>query len=112
MSDCFNLDQLLEPDPDQGFAVVNNNQSPSFFERNSTSLTPGVTTLTITFQQTKINADYTFNELEVRNTTDASPLDINVTVTSKTRGGFTVELNADPDTGNYLLDWEVQVEII
>lgn len=112
MSDCTNnvcLDQLLEPDPQDNFTVVNSNGSLAFFESGGVNLPVGGTELTIAFTVQKINADYTFNELAVQNVTDPSPFEIGPSVISRTRTGFTVLLDTIPDTANYLLRWEVAV---
>lgn len=110
MSDCkLCLDQLLEPDPEPDFLVVNNNGSLAFFESSATPIPQGAQEVDVTFAAQKINAGYTFNELAVQNVTDGAPLDISATVTERTQAGFSVLLSGIPDTSNYVLRWEVAV---
>jgi hypothetical protein len=110
MSDCnLCIDQLLEPDPQDDLVIVNNNGSLSFFESSATPVPIGATQMDVTFAALKSSDSYTFNQLAVENTTDPTPFDIQATVISRSKAGFSVLLDTIPDTTNYLLRWEVAI---
>ena len=103
------LDQLLEPDAPEELIVVNNQGSPSLFENGITNLAANVQSATVQFTTQKLSSQYTFNELGIENTLDASPLTILPTLVSHSTIGFSVVLNGITDTANYKLRWEVNV---
>ena len=110
MSDCnCCLDQLLEPDPQDVLVVINNNGSLGYFEDGQTPIGNGATQVDVSFVGKKANDQYTFNELDVKNFLDPSPLAISAQVILQTENGFSVLLSGVPDTANYVLRWEVAV---
>lgn len=80
----------------------------AYSESGLTNLTIGQQSDSITFQITKAGS-YVFVELEVINTTDATPAVIDADVTAQSTTGFTVKLSGLPDTANYFLKWFVQI---
>jgi hypothetical protein len=77
-------------------------------ELGSVPLISGQDYINVVFQTVKANASWWFSNLDVENTLDVNPLKIYwTTVTNRTTTGFTVLLNAAPNTANYVLNWAV-----
>src|SRR5262249_34810912 len=76
-------------------------------EVGTTQLNSGQSFKDVTFAVPKPSSTWKFKQLVVVNLTDPNPLNIWAgIVTNKTTGGFTVQLNGEPDTDNYFLHWE------
>ncbi len=103
------LDQLLEPDPDDEFLILQNNGSVATFEAGVVPIAQGATQVDVTFASPKLSNQYSFSELAVENLVDQSPLAIGLTVVMRAKTGFSALLSALPDTANYQLRFSVQI---
>ncbi len=104
------LDQLLESDPPEELIVVNNQGAPAFAEHGITPIPQGASSVAVLFATQKASTQLGFNELAVVNTVDPSPLTIQVNLGPVSLAGFTAILSGAPDSGNYFLRWDVEVQ--
>lgn len=71
----------------------------------------GQTKITETFSAQP--SEYHFMYAYVENTTDASPfLGIGWTCTDRSLTGFTIDIDASPDTANYVFYWGIKTSYI
>lgn len=80
-----------------------------YVESGLTQIPIGQQTLTVIFLTTKVSSAYLFDQLEVQNTVDASPLILAPEITATNTTSFTVQFNGVPDTGNSYLRWKVRI---
>jgi hypothetical protein len=74
-----------------------------------TPLVSGQSFINVVFTSPLSSASWTFIECRVVNTLDSAPLNIwPGIVTSKTASGFSIQLDAIPDSNNYYLEWTVR----
>lgn len=82
----------------------------AYVESGVTQLPTTTNVMNITFTVTKVSAEYLFDELYVKNTTDASPVLFDQPeVTAVSTTGFSILLNGIADTTNYNLIWKVRI---
>lgn len=80
-------------------------------EAGKTNIGSVTDTVTVTFSQTKSSVNWHFLGCIVRNTTDATPLEIAVgTLTARSTTQFTVKLLGNTDSSNYYLEWHVVLD--
>lgn len=101
--------QLLEPDPFPDLEVTDPSADLATEEGGALALTIGVTEYTVLFGTTKLAADYDFIESDIENETDGDPLSIVPTMTNRTTTQFTLQLDSEPDTANYVFRWKVRL---
>lgn len=111
-TDCGCLTQFLSPDLPPDLIVCNNQGAPEFQEGRTDPLIQGQAFGTISFRVQKAGVDYDFDELEVENITDSSPLQIRAQITNRTEFNFSFTLNSTPDTANYRLRWAMHVNTV
>lgn len=100
------LGQVLDPSP----VVPPGGTLAQYIESGSKALSVGVQTYTVTFVTAKVSALYIFDELVLVNTSDASPLGLDLEITNKSTTGFTFNVtNGAPDTVNYRVDYSVRI---
>lgn len=103
------LDQLLEPDPQEDFLILNANASPSTFETGVVAIPLGSTQVDVAFVTQKLSDQYNFHVLAIENLVDPVPTAFVLTVVSRTKDGFSVLLNGTTDTENYKLRFSIVV---
>lgn len=109
---CRNI-QLLEPDPSPSYDVTDETENSLAVEEGGESaLTEGVTEYNIPFTVEKLNPDYDFIEDDISNEEDVDPLSIGYNFTNRTATGFTLVLDSQPDSANYLFRWRAKVREI
>jgi hypothetical protein len=81
---------------------------PDDTQSGVTPLVNGQDYIDVVFGSAQPNANWTFLEARIINTTDVSALNIwPGIVTIKTTTGFRLQLNGTPDTANYYLSWTI-----
>ena len=103
--------QLLEPEAPTNLEITDDDNSLAVEEGGALALTIGVTEYDVLFTQQKLSADYDFIERDIVNEEDGSDqLAIEADrMTNRTVNGFTLSLDAQPDTANYIWNWRVKV---
>jgi hypothetical protein len=77
------------------------------------SLVSGQEFIDVTFDTPMPSADWKFRSSRVVNTVDPDPMLMwPATVTQKTINGFRVQLNGQPDTANYHLEWSIETPTV
>lgn len=100
------LGQVLDPSP----VVPPGGTLAQYIENGSKQLSVGVQSYTVTFVTAKVSALYIFDEFVLVNSTDVSPLGLDLEVTSKSTTGFTFNVtNGAPDTVNFSVSWSVRI---
>ena len=87
----------------QNGAWINFNTTANY-RAGSTSISSGVTSISITFSSTLSSTNYAV-VATMMNTTDSNPQFIPITITSISATGFTATWNLATDTANYKLNW-------
>lgn len=101
---------LLEPDPSPPYDVTDETENSLAVEEGGELwLTEGITTYNITFSVEKLSAEWDFTEDDISNEEDADPLAIDHNFTNRTATGFTLSLDSQPDSANYLFRYRVKV---
>jgi len=77
-----------------------------YLRSNIAPISSGQATLTVTFTSTVPDTNYTV-AANFQNTTDTNPQFQPITITAKTTGGFTAKWNANTDTANYSLTYQI-----
>jgi hypothetical protein len=70
----------------------------------NTAISNGADTASVTFSSSFASTNYALI-CQIKNTTDASPIFLNIVETTKTTNGFTVTFNAPADSANYVLEY-------
>lgn len=92
--------------------VVDDGDSLAVEEEGTVPLVVGVVEYAVLFTTQKLNANYDFFETDIDNTVDASPLSIGFEMTERTIDGFTLILDALPDTVNYRFNWLCRINTV
>lgn len=101
--------QLLEPDPYPDLEVVDPSGALATEEGGAVILVIGVTQYAVLFTRAKLGADYDFIESDIANDVDGDPLIMGMTMTDRAVLGFTLILDSQPDTANYVFRWRVRL---
>jgi len=109
MSSYCQIIQLMEPVPTSPIPVSDSGQPLSIEEGGALALTSGIVEYTVIFTYAKSGADYDFIESDIDNDVDGSPLTIVPTMSDRTIDGFTLTLDSEPDSSNYIFHWRVRV---
>ena len=75
----------------------------SAFSSQSVALASGASSGTVTFPAAQSTDSWKLDALYIENDTDASPVCLVASVTSKSTTGFTFKLNGSTDSANYVL---------
>ncbi len=101
--------QILEPDDDLLVATSSGSTDASLQEAGTVDLAIGQTSVSVTFAEPKLSADYIFEALYVSEL-DLDPVgDVEAVPRTQTKYGFTVGLVGTPDKLGYRLVWRVVI---
>lgn len=112
MSTACQTIQLLHPCECDDPTIIDPANSLATEEGNEFALQIGVTEYNVTFGTEKVSAEYDFVEDDISNDGDVDFLVIGYTLAERTAEGFTLTLDSEPDTNNYLFRWRVRVNTV
>jgi hypothetical protein len=100
-----------ETDPCVHFIAVGDHATqdsgPASGESGFVNLAIGQVVVPVQFLSRKSSPNYVFAVLEIENVIDANPMFIGIVPVARTIDTFTLNLDAAPDTVNYVLRWKV-----
>jgi hypothetical protein len=97
----FAVHIVLHSTPDQDGATAGQEES------GFVNLEIGQVVVPVQFLARKSSPNYVFAVLEIENVIDANPMFIGIVPVARTIDTFTLNLDAAPDTVNYVLRWKV-----
>ena len=108
MTEACDTIQILEPDSDVPTGI-GGTSDPALTERGDVILQDGQSEVIVSFEETKLNANYRFEYLYVDDFGAFAPGVITAVPVLQTTMGFTVELAGAPIGPGYILRWRVVV---